>query len=269
MQNPTIAFDCQLAKPKLLPQSFNWDRRLDKSPCLQPGRENDVVLPFIQHSLSSQCDRLARILKSRPIDQPHIKVIAVDGPNPDLIKFMLRFLHFQITNYVGGMIRIYNDDWVRARMPDIQDMASYREYVTLWSTLWKYVIQAPLERVAGPIITNEFGGHQQTYLPCVNIIPFSPLTVSQRAAHSVPILDAYSDDEHWHWFAEFWRGQFKPNMIIYIEEHSNADVMRIKQQHMFILLVTTSKFDDSAMFTLNSKQLRRISFEVIEWLRQD
>ena len=274
MQQPLINLEYQYARPNLLPLSLSLQHpRINERSSLRSFQENDDVLPIVQEPLFSQCDRLARILRSRPIDQPHIKIIAVDGSDPDLVKFMMRFLHCEITTRVGNMVRILHDDWVRARMPDIKDLATYRQYISLWASLWEYVFQSPVKSIPGPVIETGFGGHQQTYLSCVNIIPFSPLHVSQRAANSIPIVDAYSDDEHWHWLAGMWRGQIKPNMIIligdYNKTHSRSDVMKIERQNMSLFLIATSKCNQSEILTVTEQQLRRISFEVIESLRQD
>lgn len=233
MQNSTV-FDCQFAKFRLFFLFFDWNyHRFNESSCLQSNRENDVVFFVIQHFLFFQCDKLVRILKFRFIDKFKIKIIVVDEFNSDFIKFMLHFFPFQIINHVKNMIRIFDDDWIWIRMLDVKNTIFYKKYIIFWFVFWNDVYQISSKILAGFIIKNEFDDHQQIYFLYVNIIFFFSLNVSQRTAYFDFIQNAYSDDEHWHWFAEFWRNQFKSNMIIFMnnhdEEHFNANVMKIEQ----------------------------------------
>lgn len=254
--------DAQLKKPSLIPEQHYL--RINHTTPLQLLREQPLF---------NKIDRLAYILRSRPIHKHDIKVIAVDSSDPEVVKSVLQFVTFQIGQCAGNLVRVFDDDWVRARMPDIKDLTSYKQYIDLWASLWRFIIQAPLRTIPGPVVQTAFDGHslkQHTYLSPVDIIPFSPLMISQRAAASIPIDDTYSDDEHWHWLAGFWRGLIKPNITVIInsqdEEPSSAPVVRIEHQDMSTLIITASKSED---YRLSKKQLRRIAFEIVEWLRQD
>lgn len=255
----------------LPPLITNWDHTLNnKIPSLHSSSMHDKRFRF-HPSLSHKLEVLFKVFRPRPRQEHHIQVISVDDLNSELVNYMMRFIHSQVSQIVENSVRIFDDDWVRARMCDLKDLISYKDYVTLWSTLWRYILQASLSAVTLSVAQDlkDFS-RRQSNLHCVNIIPFSSLTISMRAAHDISIDDAYSRDDHWHWLAGFWRGCEKANITVLIHDnndiHSDHDVAWIDNENTIILLVIISKLGG---LVLTSKQLRRVAFEITEWLRRD
>ena len=68
----------------------------------------------------------------------------------------------------------------------------------------------------------------------------------------------------------YWRGARRPNIIINVQEYQwgveNGQVLRIVEGDLRGLIVVTAVQRDVA---ITAKQLRRIAFKVIEWIRDN
>ena len=91
----------------------------------------------------------------------------------------------------------------------------------------------------------------------------------QAAIEGPPKADVWSERK-WRWLLSYWRGARRPNIIINIQEYQwgveNGQVLRIVKGDLRGLIIVTAVQRDVA---ITAKQLRRITFEVIEWIRDD
>ncbi|ODA81607.1 hypothetical protein RJ55_00107 [Drechmeria coniospora] len=92
------------------------------------------------------------------------------------------------------------------------------------------------------------------------------LTVSDRYACAMPILDTYSPSDHWQWMATMWRGTVSPDLVVHVmpseDEGSGAGRSVELLEHMGLLAVRLP-----AAKSLDEGVERRIRFEVKEWMR--
>ena len=232
------------------------------------------LLPMICPPIIQQIEALSTILRTRPPKSPRGKVIAVDGVDKDAVLFMIRYLHHHITKNSGLAVRIFNETSVQPQNPEITDLFHYAQVVQDWNMLWSAFIELPV-----PIISECASQHESTtessiamssksQTACVNIVPLSPLMSTERAASQIPITDAYSNEKHWRWLAGYWRGCPRPDITISILDSEgilkDREVLRIWGHNMNTLVVTKA---NSGQAVITAKQLRRVGFEVEEWLR--
>jgi hypothetical protein len=91
------------------------------------------------------------------------------------------------------------------------------------------------------------------------------LTLSDRFACSVPILDSYAPVDHWQWMATLWRGIIGPDLVIYVRPSTEEEILRhgsVELKSASLLVVRVSNGTG-----LDEKTERRIGFEIIEWVR--
>lgn len=93
------------------------------------------------------------------------------------------------------------------------------------------------------------------------------LTISDRYACTMPILDKYTPVDHWQWMATLWRGTVCPDLIVYVmpseeEESSNRRTVELsRRMGLIVVKLPAGK-------GLDEGTERRLVFEVMEWMRE-
>ena len=234
------------------------------------------LLPMIHPPIIEQIEALSTVLRARPPESSRSKVIAVDGVDRDAVLFMIKYLHYHITKHSGLAVRIFNENFIQPQNPEITELFRYIQVIQDWNMLWNAFIELSI------LIISESASQQKSInvsssvitsksqIACVNIIPFSPLMSIGRAASQMPITDACSNETHWRWHAEYWRGSPRPDITINILDPEGTlkdrEVLRIWGYNMNTLVITKA---NSGHVVFTAKQLRRVGFEVEEWLRDE
>jgi hypothetical protein len=91
------------------------------------------------------------------------------------------------------------------------------------------------------------------------------LTISDRYACSIPIADHYAPIDHWHWTATLWRGIVGPDLLIYVKPCAQDEVNRFGGVEFWSSYVMIVRIVVGSL--LDEKTERRVSFEVLEWIR--
>ncbi|KAK0705052.1 hypothetical protein B0H67DRAFT_593040 [Lasiosphaeris hirsuta] len=97
------------------------------------------------------------------------------------------------------------------------------------------------------------------------------LTVSDRFACAVPILDAYAPVDHWQWMATLWRGIAGADLVVYVRAASDEELGRLqgvelKAPGLMVVRVGVKEGPDTEA-VVGEKTERRLGFEVVEWVR--
>ncbi|KAI9849002.1 MAG: hypothetical protein M1837_005893 [Sclerophora amabilis] len=100
----------------------------------------------------------------------------------------------------------------------------------------------------------------------IALIPMYMLTGSNRAASRIPINDAYAPLDHWQWAATLWRGIVGPDLTVWVQECAKEEIARfggveVKEDARALVVRRESGHE------IESKWLRRVGFEVAEWVR--
>lgn len=82
--------------------------------------------------------------------------------------------------------------------------------------------------------------------------------------------DPYSPSDHWQWTATQWRGIIGPDLTIYVRDavlgEPGKPTVEISEEGS-LFVVKRSKADGEGMLELEPSALRRLGFEVGEWVR--
>jgi HMG box factor len=123
-------------------------------------------------------------------------------------------------------------------------------------------------------VANSDAGSLQALVP-IAIVPRYQLTTVDVSAVSMAINDSYSPNDHWRWLASLWRGCVGPDITIVIRgPHEGADGsgenwdsistgVEVRLQGERTVVVRTDKSGQ-----IDEKALRRVGFEVEEYLRR-
>ncbi|KAK3343839.1 hypothetical protein B0T25DRAFT_521908 [Lasiosphaeria hispida] len=98
------------------------------------------------------------------------------------------------------------------------------------------------------------------------------LTVSDRFACAVPILDAYAPVDHWQWMATLWRGIAGADLVVYVRAASEEELGRLqgvelKAPGLMVVRVGVKEGAEAEAGVVGEKTERRLGFEVVEWVR--
>ncbi|QIW97742.1 hypothetical protein AMS68_003260 [Peltaster fructicola] len=103
----------------------------------------------------------------------------------------------------------------------------------------------------------------------VLVIPAFSLHATNVFSCRIPITDVYSPKEHWQWSATLWRGIVGPDLTIYLRDTDAEDSSRTVEQSEAerLFVVKRNKTEASNELDIDSTTLRRLGFEVSEWVR--
>ena len=118
----------------------------------------------------------------------------------------------------------------------------------------------------------------------IAIIPYYQLTLTDAAASTIPITDAYAPVDHWQWMACLWRGIVGPDITIAVrsanyESNSAGEIVSPRDESSRHSATGVDvRLSDARAIVLkcdggnggngvNEAALRRIGFEVGEWVR--
>jgi hypothetical protein len=101
----------------------------------------------------------------------------------------------------------------------------------------------------------------------VVILPTYQLHASNIYTSRIPIADAYSPTDHWQWMATLWRGTVGPDLIIYIRDAKPEELQREKMVDLVDEIRCLTVRKEKGASKMEDAALRRIGFEVGEWIR--
>lgn len=117
-----------------------------------------------------------------------------------------------------------------------------------------------------------------TSIKPVSIIANYSLHTSNSFARQIPIgpHDPYSPNDHWQWTATQWRGIIGPDLTIYIRDASPGEPQHSVDMDavdgrpdigLFVVSRAGGEAEQGAVGKLEASVLRRVGFEVSEWVR--
>ena len=233
-------------------------------------------IPFIVQKMTV----LSEILRDRPAEATHSRVLAIDGLDRNGIDVLIRFLYEAFKARSWHSVRLCTIPMI----PLNSSLMGYTSMITHWNTLWKHFLQVPFP--ADGLDAGAPSDEHQCALPsptrlspstsepiCINIVPFSPLMVTYKMASTMASSDPYTEHEMWRWLAEHWRGMIQPDVTISVHLYDglfhNRDVVRVCDESLKTLMVPTAGYEEGTGRPFTEKQLRRVLFEVEEWLREN
>ncbi|KAF2860874.1 hypothetical protein K470DRAFT_196811, partial [Piedraia hortae CBS 480.64] len=192
-------------------------------------------------------------------DRPRGLLIAIEGDSPSAVAVLGKWLHDELS-------KSPELDTSLMPGPDVQQnsdkaaMVQYHLLATEWLNRSSDIIRAlsPKDGDRKPIaLIPNFSLHASNVFACKIVI----------GPH-----DAYSPTDHWQWTATQWRGIVGPDVTIYLKD-STEDVAGNGKAAVEItgggnLIVVTRKVGgEKEKLGLDASTLRRLSFELGEWIR--
>ena len=225
-------------------------------------------VPYTQH-----LNVLGEYLDVRPTVNDQNKIIAVDGVDQHAVYLLIATLQHHITNDLGCAVRVFGAD-LGVPAPLIPDLLVFMTKIQHWGEMWAQIAVAPPVQSSSGTASRDGPGALPTppppSRPCVYIMPLSPLMATLKAADRVSYPSIYNPNEHFRWLASHWDGYIRPDITVNVQDCYGAikfpEVLRLQAQNMNTLVVTKG---DAGNVSLTPKQLRRVTFEVEEWLQDD
>jgi len=199
------------------------------------------VLPPV---LFSKVITLCNNLGLRPPEAAQSRVVAVDGCDVHATQTIVKHLYEEIhTNHTVHVFQPLAHTAV--------DESSLSYYIDQWDIVWRSLVPFPSE-------------------VCVNIVPFSPLMITLKAESSIRNADAV---QAWPCLASRWQSTIRPDITIHVLEANSipnkAGMAWFSGPQMNTLAVSKLPWVAGAVDGISLEQLRRIWFEVTNWLKYD
>ncbi|OAX84824.1 hypothetical protein ACJ72_00816 [Emergomyces africanus] len=106
----------------------------------------------------------------------------------------------------------------------------------------------------------------------IALVPRYQLTTADMHACATPINDSYTPTDHWQWMASLWRGCAGPDVTVFIRDCEKDELdkvggnlveMRLEEARALVVRRLAS-----SAYGIEDKALRRVGFEVEEFLRK-
>lgn len=149
-------------------------------------------------------------------------------------------------------------------------MLDYLQMIMDWhpksAEIVKHVTTAPSSNNNNK--TSPTPSDNTTNTPVALIAGGFSLTMSDRFASHIPLVDHYSPVDHWLWMATLWRGIVGADLVVYVRQmtageaaatRGGAGVVEMVAPGAMLVRVVGERVDE--------KTERRLAFEVMEWVR--
>lgn len=242
-------------------------------PTLTKSRPAYAEARFIAPDLSAGPPMLHRLsvlgesLMLRAPDTKQFKVVAVDGTNRNVVHLVIASLHYQITKDLRYTVRVVSDNSQPPSSYRPTAISTYLDHIRDWGLMWAMMLHThPTRRSSEHSVQPALYPATSYPYPLVYILPLSPFMATLEASKSTELAH-HPHDGLWRWLAGHWAGHLRPDITVILRENNNntmdQEVLRVEGENMRTLLVTNVPDGE---IDLTPAQLRRITFEVEEWL---
>ncbi|CAI7604668.1 unnamed protein product [Penicillium bialowiezense] len=112
------------------------------------------------------------------------------------------------------------------------------------------------------------GSVSSHYAVPVALVPRYQLSTADAFACSTPIGDSYAPLDHWQWMASLWRACVGPDITVYVRECGKEEVERMGAVEVRLQDARTVVLRKCAGKDLEEKALKRMGFEIEDFLTQ-
>lgn len=155
-------------------------------------------------------------------------------------------------------------------VPEPEKQVTITDYLTMISQ-WHKKAEEMKHYLTTPVKAEDDAGNipNKTVLPVI-LIPHYQLYGASEWASRIPISDAYGPSDHWSWMATLWRGVLGPDVTIYVRDAGPDEMAKeksIEVQEAARCIVVRREKGAAADGGIEDRSLRRLGFEVGEWIR--
>ena len=279
VQPPTTGrVDGSLTLPPLQPQP---DRR-----SIDSGRSLEEVImnmdPLIKMKVLGRISPPFKNAKtSSSPDTVRGAVIAVEGDNQGVVNAVVRWLE----EYLGRGKELSIKTAKGPGAPETGKTVSLPDYLHLIQD-WHNKSKEMIETITKPVEASEESSPDKDDdkaaattntaattkgpLPVVILQHYQLFTCNSWACR-IHVEDAYGAPEHWQWIATLWRGIIGPDITIYVKDANTEEMAKEKdvelREDIRAIVVRREKRPGPLQGDVEDKGLRRLGFEVGEWIR--
>ena len=248
-----------LPKPSTVPTVPQHPQPLSVVPLESPGK------------LIARMSILAGSMKSRPATGSLFKVIAVDGADRHAVHGMIATLQHRITRDLRYFVRVMGEDSFYPPFSQPTQLSHFIRRVESWGAMWEMILHAP-PNFSNPVFYNGSDKPAPTHpeytimppdYPTVYILPLSPLMATLHALGQAADLK-----DPWHVLCSYWKDSFRPDLTVNIGDITNShccnEVIRFQGTGMNAIVLTK---EGGPGLNATPQQMRRVVFEVEEWIR--
>ncbi|EAS36130.3 HMG box transcriptional regulator [Coccidioides immitis RS] len=242
---------------------------------------------------------------TRPARERHGAVIAVEGQASESVRCVVRYLQSVLSSKDGQIVRVFDGPNLdSSKSPSMaEDMrdatVQYLETISAWHKISEEIMHFINDSRAVGINQLEHGKlsaelSPKSLAPRPNMatqdldgaVPISPdsafrialvpryqLSTADAHACATPINDSYAPIDHWQWMASLWRGCVGPDVTVYVQDCEHEELIKFGEGNP-----VENRLDDARTLavrrlaesanSIEEKALRRIGFEVDEFLRR-
>ncbi|KMU88893.1 hypothetical protein CIHG_06695 [Coccidioides immitis H538.4] len=240
-----------------------------------------------------------------PARERHGAVIAVEGQASESVRCVVRYLQSVLSSKDGQIVRVFDGPNLdSSKSPSMaEDMrdatVQYLETISAWHKISEEIMHFINDSRAVGINQLEHGKlsaelSPKSLAPRPNMatqdldgaVPISPdsafrialvpryqLSTADAHACATPINDSYAPIDHWQWMASLWRGCVGPDVTVYVQDCEHEELIKFGEGNP-----VENRLDDARTLavrrlaesanSIEEKALRRIGFEVDEFLRR-
>ncbi|KAL9045014.1 MAG: hypothetical protein Q9214_001894, partial [Letrouitia sp. 1 TL-2023] len=237
--------------------------------CLNLPDQSDYATTYlaVEPPVIHKVRTLAEVLRAHPQNTSDFRILAIDGVNERTVQFIVEFLANHLSYHLAFQVRVFKRS--ASCSYENLDLGGFSHQIQTWASTCAHIASSSSERITqGAPLKAPGSGVNPTQL-CIYIVPISPLMATIRAANKPSALFANAE-VRWRWLVSHWQGILRPDIMINIQSPEatlrDCEVLRIHGSGLDTLVLTPAT---SGKEIITLKQLRRMCFEVIEWLIQE
>ena len=239
-------------------------------PFVHPLQQYPVVPPVLPPVLYQKIVILFENLWLRPAEAARTRLIAVDGFDSRAVRRIIDYLDESIKRNTNLKVRVLGP--LACPASSESDWLDYTKCIDQWDSLWKFLTGMRFPSTGSAGCSGQEGRSQASTAFDVNIVPFSPLMITLRWGSTIHSDNEKKELEDWRGLVSDWWGKIRPDITVNVFEANciphDPGVVRIVGYYMNMLAVAKVPWEADAVNGLTSGQLRRIEFEVLQWLIQ-
>ena len=200
------------------------------------------------------------------------KVIAIDGADRHAIRGMIACLQHFITRDLRHFVRVVNEESFYPITSQPTQLSHFIRRVESWNAIWDMIHHSRLPSSNASLHYGMGGSGNHPGLPdhlgaslpyqTIYIVPLSPFMATMHA-----LGQTVDSKDSWRLMCNYWNDSFRPDVTIImgniIDTQLQNEVLRFEVDGINALIVTREGDTDLTA----TPQMRRVVFEVEEWIR--
>ena len=194
--------------------------------------------------------------------------VAVEGDNPQAVETVVRFLENELHRCGDFFVKIAEGPEAPEEGQEVT-LRDFRDLTLIWDGKGQEIATFITTTPEADEEDHEGSKHEGS-IPIIIMNRYSHYATIQWASR-LPAKGKYDLKDHWLWFATLWRDIISPDITIYVRDTGSDKATKHKTvelvEDLRLILVQREKGIGQAQWKVDDSTLRRLGFEVTEWIR--